>query len=519
MHLTDLSRYDEAQTHFSKDGLWELFDGTRDRLNMAHECLDRHRDKGLTIRVANADGSNETHTLESVADSANQIANWLRARGVRQGERVALMLEPSAAFYATLFGVMKAGGVAVPMFTLFGPEALRLRVVDCTPSLMVTTDEKLSITRDAGVPEVLSADELLEYAAAYETTCEATTRADDLALFQYTSGTTRELPEAVQHRHRAVVTVAVAALYATGVRPGEAFMCPSSPAWGHGLAHGTLGPLGLGASIASYAGEFKAERLLAAISEFGIENLSAAATHYRMMRQVGAAAHFPNRLRKLSFTGEPLDAPTAAWAAETFGHEICSIYGSTEVGVVLADYPGAGDHKVRRGALGKPVPGLEVQVLSPSGGVCAPGEIGEISVRRRDGWFGIKDRGHTDEDGYFYHDGRADDVIITAGWTVSAREVEDALLAHAAVAEAAVIGVPDELRGQVIKAYVVALDAAPEPTTEALQQFVKQHSSAHAYPRIVEFVSALPKTPAGKINRRVLREQADAARQQVEQRE
>lgn len=519
MHLTDLSRYDDAQTHYSKARLWELFDGTRDRLNMAHECLDRHRGKGLTIRIANADGSSESHTLEAVADSANRIANWLRAEGIEHGQRVALMLEPSAAFYAILFGVMKSGAVAVPMFTLFGPEALRLRVTDCTPGLMVTTPEKLSMASEAGVPEVLSAEAVLAKSAGFETVCEATTRADDLALFQYTSGTTRELPEAVQHRHRAVVTVAVAALYATGVRPGEAFMCPSSPAWGHGLAHGTLGPLGLGASIASYAGEFKAERLLAAISEFGIQNLSAAATHYRMMRQSGAAERFEYQLRKLSFTGEPLDAPTADWAADAFGHEVCSIYGSTEVGVVLADYPGAADHPVRRGSLGKPVPGLDVQVLTASGEVCPPGDVGEISVRRRDGWFGIKDRGHTDEDGYFYHDGRADDVIITAGWTVSAREVEEALLAHEAVAEAAVIGVPDEIRGQVIKAYVVALDVAAPPATDALQQFVKDHSSAHAYPRIVEFVNALPKTPAGKINRRVLREQADAARQQEEQRE
>tara|TARA_B100000676_G_scaffold312904_1_gene389715 strand:- start:627 stop:2156 length:1530 start_codon:yes stop_codon:yes gene_type:complete len=502
--LTDYSRYADAQRFFSKERLWNLFEGDRDALNITHECLDRHRGKGLTIQIALADGGAEKLSLEEVSDAANRIANWTQANRIAPGARVALMLEPSLAFYATLFGVMKSGAVAVPMFTLFGPDALQARVDDCTPDVLVVADEKLDMVRATGVATVMTGDELLASSASYPGTFSATTRADDMALFQYTSGTTRELPEAIEHRHRAVVTVAVAALYATGVRPGEQFMCPSSPAWGHGLAHGTLGPLGLGASIASYAGPFDAERLLLALREFRIENLSAAATHYRMMRQVDDEAALP--LNKLSFTGEPLDASTAEWAAHKFGRPVCSIYGSTEVGVVLANYPGADDLAVKPGSLGKSMPGLDVAVLDANGERCPPDTIGELNVKRRDGWFSIKDLGHTDADGYFFHDGRADDVIISAGWTISAREVEEAVLAHDEVAEAAAIGVADDLRGQVVKAFVVPR-ASANIDTQSLQDFVKARLSAHAYPRVVEVVDSLPKTPAGKVNRRLLREQ------------
>ena len=176
-----------------------------------------------------------------------------------------------------------------------------------------------------------------------------------------------KLPEAVKHKHKSVVTVAVAALYATGVRPTDRFMCPSSPAWGHGLAHGTLGPLGMGASISTYSGEFRPERLLEAIKAHKITNLSAAATHYRMMRASPQAEHYHFDLEKASFTGEALDGPTAAWAKSTFGTPICSIYGTTEVGVILAQYPGAQDLVVKPGSLGRPMPGLDIQVLDEQG--------------------------------------------------------------------------------------------------------------------------------------------------------
>jgi acetyl-CoA synthetase len=185
------------------------------------------------------------------------------------------------------------------------------------------------------------------------------------------------------------------------------------------------------------------------------------------------------------------------------------MYGTTEVGVVLANYPAATDFPIRQGSLGRPVPGVAVEVQRPDGTQCDPGEIGEIKVRRHDAWFPTKDRGRIDADGYFYHAGRADDVIISAGWTMSAVEIEDALLAHQAIQAAAVIGVPDALRGLVVKAFVVPAPGHPADAALVadIQAFVRNRLSLHEYPRVVAFVTDLPRTPAGKINRKALRDQ------------
>jgi acetyl-CoA synthetase len=192
---------------------------------------------------------------------------------------------------------------------------------------------------------------------------------------------------------------------------------------------------------------------------------------------------------------------------------VCSIYGTTEVGVILASYPGASDFEVKPGSLGRPVPGAEVAVLRADGTACGVDEIGEIKVRRRQDWISTRDRGWVDGDGYFYHAGRADDVIISAGYTIGAVEVEDALLKHPDVTEAAVIGIADELRGQVVKAFIVSSRQGTAAFARELQDWVREGLSQHEYPRHVAFVTALPKTPAGKINRKVLREQEAAAQQ------
>jgi acetyl-CoA synthetase len=181
------------------------------------------------------------------------------------------------------------------------------------------------------------------------------------------------------------------------------------------------------------------------------------------------------------------------------------------VGVILASYPGAPDFAVKPGSLGKPVPGVEVQVQRPDGTRCGPDEPGEIKVKRRDGWFPTKDRGWVDADGYFFHGGRADDVIISAGWTISAVEVEGALLKHPDVREAAVIGVPDALRGLVVKAFIVSPRPGDPAFARELQEWTRTRLAQHEYPRQVAFVAELPKTPAGKVNRKVLREREAGA--------
>src|SRR6185437_15870397 len=240
-----------------------------------------------------------------------------------------------------------------PLFALFGLDGLRLRVDDCRPKLLITSADKLDIAREiAGLRVVVADDRLLSEISRFPDTYDTATRADDLAVFQYTSGTTRELPAAVKHSHRALVTLMFAALYGTGIRPGDEFFCPSSPAWGHGLWHGTLAPLGLGVTTGTFAGRFDAVRLMQALRDYGITNLSAAATHYRMMKNSGRAGEFDFRIEKLSYTGERIDAATLEFIDDRFQVPACSMYGTTEMGVVLANYPGAEDYVVKAGSLG-----------------------------------------------------------------------------------------------------------------------------------------------------------------------
>ena len=513
--LTEFTSFAEAQSHFSSDALWELFDGNREALNIAHECVDRHAGSGRdALIVAHANGEDEVITYAQLSADSSRFAHYLAAQGVQRGQRVAIMLEPGRAFYTAMFGVIKHGAIAVPLFTLFGPDGVRLRVEDCKPALVVTNAHKQDTVRDLPGVEVLVSDTpfhstLQRFPANYT----VQSRADDLAVFQYTSGTTRELPEAVKHSHRALVTLTVAALYGTGLRPGDRFYCPSSPAWGHGLWHGTLAPLAMGLTVGAYSGRFHPERLLQALSTHRFTNMSAAATHYRMMKNCGKACDYTYHFEKLSFTGEPIDDDTADFVQQTFGLEVCSMYGTTEIGVVLASYPGAQDFTVKRGSLGKAVPGTRVEVHDAQGQVCPPGEMGQLMVLRRGAWIPTKDLGRTDEDGYFYHGGRADDVIISAGWTMSATEIENVILMHADALETAVIGVPDAIRGQVVKAFIVSHRPASESFTQEVQELVKTKLSQHEYPRHVAFVAELPKTPAGKVHRKVLRDRERAAAQ------
>jgi acetyl-CoA synthetase len=498
--------YRGALAGFSWDGVWKLFDGDRRRFNIAHECIDRHVHLGTAVRLQFADGRREEHDFAALAAWSSRFAHFLEREGVARGDRVAIMLEPSLAFYGALFGAMKRGAIAVPLFTLFGPDGVALRLDDCRPRMLVV--ERDTETWQARFPRVrvLAADrDLAASLAGLPMTYEPSTAADDPAVFQYTSGTTRELPEAVRHTHRSVVTLMIAALYGVGLEAGDRYFCPSSPAWGHGLWHGTVAPLALGIAVGAYAGRFDAGRLFEALVTFGIDNLAAAPTVYRLLRDSGLAADHPFRPRKLSYTGEPMDSKTFEWIERAWGVRPCGMYGSTEVGVIIADYPGFVDYEVRQGALGKAVPGWEVGIVDGEGRPLPPGQVGEIAVRRKDAWLFVKDRGFMDEDGYFHHAGRSDDAIISSGWTMSAVEIEDTLLKHPDVREAAVIGVADAQRGLVPKAFIVSARSGPDFERE-LQEFVKTRLSQHEYPRLVECVAALPRTPAGKVDRRALRE-------------
>jgi acetyl-CoA synthetase len=511
--LTDYTSYADAQAHANSAALWELFDGDREYLNIANECMTRHADgTGRTaVRIAHADGTDEILSFDQISAKSAQFAHWLVNKGIQPGDRIAFMLEPSLPFYTSLFGAMMMGAISVPLFTLFGLDGLRLRVDDCKPSLLVTNEEKFAIAEQVeGLNIVVANDQLLQEINSYPTTFTTRSKADDLAVFQYTSGTTRELPAAVKHTHKSLVTLMYAALYGTGIRPGDEFFCPSSPAWGHGLWHGTLAPLAMGVATGTFAGRFDAERLMKALQDYKITNMSAAATHYRMMRNSGTAGKFTFTLKKLSFTGEPCDTATLEFIDKTFQVPACSMYGTTEIGVVLVNYPGAEDYRVKPGSLGKPIPGLKLEVHRADGTPTDAEEVGELMLWKRDHWESTKDLARVDNEGYLYHCGRADDVIISAGWTMSAVEIENTMLKHRDVQEVAIIGVPDEARGQVVKGFVVTNRAASDEFVKELQTFTRERLAQHEFPRHIEFVSELPKTPAGKVHRKVLRDREAA---------
>jgi len=271
------------------------------------------------VRIAHADGSDEILSFDQIAAGSARFAHWLDKNGIQPGDRIAFMLEPSLPFYLCLFGAMMMGAISVPLFTLFGLDGLRLRVDDCKPRLLITNGEKAEIANQVEGIRVVVADQgLLDEIASLPSSYAIKTSGDHMAVFQYTSGTTRELPAAVKHTHRTLVTLMFAALYGTGVRPGDEFFCPSSPAWGHGLWHGTLAPLALGVTTGTFAGRFDAVRLMKAMQDYKITNMSAAATHYRMMKNSGRAGEFTFSIRKLSYTGEPIDPATLEFIDQVF---------------------------------------------------------------------------------------------------------------------------------------------------------------------------------------------------------
>lgn len=506
MKLNEYTSYKQVMSIFNRDMLWDLFDGDQENLNIAHECLDRYREKGTAVRIKFSDGHTEEYSFQFLSDQSSKFANYLERIGIQFGERVGIMLEPSLEFYVAMFGAIKRGAIAVPLFTLFGPEALRHRVVDCKPKLLILSPEKTELGKTVTDGQVMIADSnFMKQFAQERNEYRTTTKANDLAIFQYTSGTTRQFPEAVKHTHMSVVTLALAGLFGTGLREGDRFFCPSSPAWGHGLWHGTIAPLSLGIETVAYSGKFDAKHILDELEEYEVTNFAAASTVYRMLKLSGLIPEHEYKIKRLSYTGEAIESDARVFIEKAFGVPLSSMYGTTETGVILVNYPGFEDYPIRPGSLGKPVPGGEVTVLDEKGNEVEPGQIGEIAVKRKSKWLRCKDMGLKDEEGYFWYKGRADDVIISSGWTISAVEVEDALMKYPGILQVAVIGVPDKLRGHIVKAYIIK-DKNIQVTTLELQEFVKKHLSAHEYPREIVFVNSLPQTPVGKVNRKALRE-------------
>jgi acetyl-CoA synthetase len=506
-----------------------------ERYNIAADVCDRHPADALAMIHERYDGAvRELHWGELQA-LANKAANLLAGCGVQRGDRVAVVLPPAPETAAIFFATWKLGAILLSMSVLYGDEGIAHRLRDSQPKLLVTDAANASRFEGAPVPRVLAVDPAS--LAAESDRCETLdTAAEDPAQLYYTSGTTG-LAKGIVHAHRYVLAHNEF-VHCHDVQQGERFHGMGEWAWAAGICP-LLGPWRLGAVQAVYQrdGGFDPHRQLDFLSRHEVSNVFATPTAIRSMMGIeDAKERYPQRFRIVCSAGEPLNPEAIRWFRSQYGVTVLDFYGLTESYPLCGNFPWM---EVREGSMGKPMPGWEVAILDEDERPVPQGERGEICLRARSNphyplgywrlpeasqetfggeWFHTKDAARLDEDGYVWYEGRADDVIIAAGYRIGPFEVESVCLEHEAVAEAAAVAAPDERRGAVVKAYVV-LAAGHEPSddlAEEIKAFVRERLSAYAYPRLVEFVSDLPKTLTGKIRRIELRERA--AREAGEQR-
>jgi acetyl-CoA synthetase len=506
--LLNFTKYGDAQKLFTQERIWDLLDGNEFELNIANECVDRHRNlNNAAIRILNHGNIEENISFPSLADLSSKFANYLQSQNIRQGDKIAVMLEPSLDFYISVFGILKFGAVVVPLFPLFGTQALSERLIDSKSKLLITDEHGSNLFKESLTSTNINCSAInfdINFLLNSSSEFTINTKSEDAAVMLYTSGTSGHKPTAVLFPHRALQLLLSSALYGLGLRIGDNFFSPSSQAWGHGFWYGLVSPLALGITTSTLRGKFDPNLMLTALKKFNINNIAAAPTVFRLLRSSDAGNKIIG-VNKISYSGESMDAKTIEYVIQKFGTTPCGMYGTTEVGVVLGNYPGASDFAVKPGSLGKPFPTLQIEIHNKENQLCPIGEIGEIKIFRRNQWISTRDLGFMDKEGYFFHAGRSDDVIISAGWTLSSVEIEDVLKQHPAIFNAGVIGVPDMVRGQIVKAFVTLNKKYEHTTVIELQEFIKNKLGRHEYPRIIEFISEIPLTPSGKINRNALR--------------
>jgi acetyl-CoA synthetase len=494
------------------------------RYNIAADVCDKHpRDKPAMLWES-FDGTQRDVAWGELQDMANQAAHTLAAHGVERGDRVAVVLPPTPETAAIFFGVWKLGAILLSMSVLYGDDSIRHRLSDSGAKLVVT--DAANATRfPPEIAELLVLDDdTLAAASTEHVTCD--TSADDPAQLYYTSGTTG-LAKGIVHAHRYILGHEEF-VYCHEVEDGERFHGMGEWAWAAGIAP-LLGPWRLGALQCVYRreGGFEPHKQLDFLSRHRVTNVFTTPTAMRAMMAIGdAGTRYPQAFRRVCSAGEPLNPEAIRWFRDQYGVTVLDYYGLTESYPLVANYPFM---EVREGSMGKPMPGWDVAILDEDEKPVARGERGEICLRARSNphyplgywqrpddsdevfggdWFHTKDAAREDEDGYVWYEGRADDVIIAAGYRIGPFEVESACLEHAAVREAAAVASPDELRGNVVKAFIV-LAAGHEPSEELadeIKSFVRERLSAYAYPRRIEFVDDLPKTLTGKIRRIELRQ-------------
>jgi acetyl-CoA synthetase len=519
--LLDYRSYEEAKEKFRWSERWALFDGSKDRFNIAHECIDRHPPDETAIRIKFADGKMEAYTFREFSVYTRRFANYLESRGIAAGDRVAILLFPTIELYVAMFGAFRRGAVAVMCFPLFGPEAINFRLAKSNAKAIVTTRavENLihpEIARKLDL-QIIFADDLIEKLEQQSDQYEWKTDVNTPCMMQFSSGTTGE-PKSVLYRHGAISLTGVVMKLGNGLRSDDTYFCPSSPGWGHGIWYGTIAPLIHGKAIGTFLGKFDPEKVLEAIEDWGVTNMAAIASHYRLIMDSCKADRYRARLKKVSYTGEAMPKETIEAIRRVWGIYPNVQYGTTEAGPISMDFMGFDDWVIKPGSLGKPmIGGVKIAILDENEREVPPGTIGQVAIWRNNEWMKIGDSAYADEDGYLWYVSRIDDVIISAGYTIGPIEVEGAVGKHPAVEECAVIGSPDKARGDLVKAIVI-LKAGYEPSdalVEEIKAFVKTKLSKHEYPREIEFLKELPKTPDGKIKRKELREKERRIKAQI----
>ncbi len=548
----NLADYDEAAAGFDWQQMYDELDWLPDGgLNNAYEAIDRHVAHGLGDKLAllweGKNGEEETYTFADLKRESDKFANVVTDLGLERGDRVFIFMDRLPELYFAFFGVLKAGGVVGPLFSAFGPDPVRDRLQDSGARIFVTTPELrrkvssilpecpaiehiIAVNKDGRDTEGLekgdlSYEELM--AKAPDEFAIVNTGQNDYSIMHYTSGTTGK-PKGAVHRHQAVVQQYATGKWALDLHPDDIYFCTADPGWVTGTSYGMLAPWTNGVTQLIYEGGFSARRWYELIEKYKVTVFYTAPTAIRMLMRAGESVYqgvdFSN-LRFVASVGEPLNPEGVIWGEEAFGLPIHDNWWQTETGAILcANYAGM---PIKPGSMGRPIPGTEMAVLDDEYKPLPPGHDGLLAVRPgwpamfhtywqntemynsrfKRGWYITGDRASLDEDGYYWFQGRADDVINTAGHLVGPFEVESALLEHPAVAEAGVIGKPDPIAMEVVKAFV-SLKPGNEPTDELrreLMRFARGKLASMVAPREIDFLDTLPKTRSGKIMRRLLK--------------
>jgi len=517
------------------------------RFNIAEATCDRHVGLNRTaLVVEDSNGGSVELTFEHLQQQSRRLANALSAHGVARGDRIGILLPQCAETAIAHLAAYRLGAIALPLFTLFGPEAIEYRLNDSGARVVISNTagiEKLLAISDrldcAPIlisTEARAAGNVLDWASLLARSSAdhspVDTDAEDPAIIVYTSGTTGN-PKGVLYAHRVLLGHMPGVEFPHEFFPqaGDRMWTPADWAWAGGLMDVLLPSLFHGVPVvAKRLQKFDPEEAFALLARHGIRNAFMPPTALKMMRQVSRPRErFDYSMRSVASGGERLGDEMLDWGRETFGLSMNEFYGQTEANLTIGNCASVMD--LKRGSMGRAMPGHVVEIVDDEGIPVPSGATGTIAVKApdpvfflrywnkpeateekfKDGWLLTGDTGNRDEQGYFWFHGRNDDVIISGGYRIGPTEIEECLMAHPVVAMVAVVGVPDPLRGEVVKAFIVPREGvAIDDTVRAdVQAFVKTRLSGHEYPRQIEFRDSLPMTITGKIRRKDLREEAN----------